>query len=56
MAFLNGNELSVFFISNMFDYINDDDFAILNEDKEFSDDIQSLIDNPWQGLLEDDWS
>jgi hypothetical protein len=30
--------------------------AILNEDKGFSDDIQSLIDNPWQGLLEDDWS
>ena len=30
--------------------------AILNEDKGFDDDIQSLIDNPWQGLLEDDWS
>ena len=30
--------------------------AILNEDKGFSDDIQSLIDNPWQGLLEDDRS
>ena len=30
--------------------------AILNEDKGFSDDIQSLIDNPWQGLLEDVWS
>ena len=28
--------------------------AILNEDKEVNNDIQSLIDNPWQGLLGDD--
>ena len=27
--------------------------AILNEDKAIKDDIQRLIDNPWQGLLED---
>lgn len=27
--------------------------AILNEDQEVKDDIQSLIDNPWQGLLGD---
>ena len=30
--------------------------AILNGGNEIDDDIQSLIDNPWQGLLEDDWS
>ena len=30
--------------------------AILNADKEVNDDIQSLIDNPWQGLLGDDES
>lgn len=27
--------------------------AILNEDQEIKDDIQRLIDNPWQGLLGD---
>lgn len=26
--------------------------AILNEDQDSKDDIQSLIDDPWQGLLE----
>lgn len=30
--------------------------AILNEDKAVDSDIQSLIDNPWQGLLGDDES
>ena len=30
--------------------------AILNEDKTVDVDIQSLIDNPWQGLLGDDES
>jgi hypothetical protein len=29
---------------------------ILKEDKEVDTEIQSLIDNPWQGLLEDDES
>ena len=28
--------------------------AILNEDKDNQPEIQSLIDNPWQGLLGDD--
>lgn len=28
--------------------------AILNEDKAMDADIQSLIDNPWQGLLGDE--
>ena len=27
--------------------------AILHEDQQTQNDIQSLIDNPWQGLLED---
>jgi transcriptional regulator with XRE-family HTH domain len=30
--------------------------AILNGGNEIDDDVQSLIDNPWQGLLEDDRS
>ncbi len=28
--------------------------AILNEDQNTKNDIQSLIDNPWQGLLEEE--
>lgn len=28
--------------------------AILNEDQDIKDAIQSLIDDPWQGLLEDE--
>lgn len=28
--------------------------AIVNEDQAINDDIQRLIDNPWQGLLEDE--